>query len=371
MAKPVRVKVEPGIFRRVNDRGQHLGFEIRWKDANGASRRRSVQGDIHAARDALAQARVRRARREIEPLDPRVTFSAVCDEYERVHVASLRAGSQGVRKAALRRLRKRFGSRRITQIGRTDVRRWVNDLAAERTANTVLAYYSTMRAVFNFAASDLDLGVTFPALKSAELPDPAEDEREKRIVSDKELAVLLAACEPRCRLYFRTVAETGCRASEALGLTPRRIGDGAIEFVKQLGRDGALRPLKSRYGRRTVEASGALTAQLRLAGRDRTFEPLTLRLVEAAWREALERARLEDPQPRLHDLRHSHASRLIAAGWDPVEVAKRLGDRVETVLSTYAHEWDAQRRSKERRAAIEGMYGDIMLTTVAEVIPLR
>jgi hypothetical protein len=60
----------------------------------------------------------------------------------------------------------------------------------------------------------------------------------------------------------------------------------------------------------------------------------------------------------IHDLRHTHASKLIAAGWDPVEVAKRLGDRIETILRTYAHELDARRRSAERQAALESMYGE-------------
>jgi hypothetical protein len=38
-------------------------------------------------------------------------------------------------------------------------------------------------------------------------------------------------------------------------------------------------------------------------------------------------------------------SGLIADGWDVVEIAKRIGDRLETVLGTYSHEFDAKRRS--------------------------
>ena len=40
--------------------------------------------------------------------------------------------------------------------------------------------------------------------------------------------------------------------------------------------------------------------------------------------------------------RHGAVSALIRAGVDPVRVAKYVGDRVETTLSTYAHEWEAQ-----------------------------
>jgi hypothetical protein len=48
----------------------------------------------------------------------------------------------------------------------------------------------------------------------------------------------------------------------------------------------------------------------------------------------------------------------LAAGRDPVEIAARLGDRVETVLAVYVHEFDACRRSAQRRAALEARYGE-------------
>ncbi len=48
-------------------------------------------------------------------------------------------------------------------------------------------------------------------------------------------------------------------------------------------------------------------------------------------------AKIDVPRVRWHDLRHTHASHLVAAGVDPATVAKRLGDTIETVLRTYAH----------------------------------
>jgi hypothetical protein len=166
-AQPTRRRIEPGIFERVNAAGDRLGLEIQYKDADGKPRRRSVTGGLSEARDALAEARTRRVKREREPLDPRATFGAICDAYEAAHVASLRPNSRSITEAALKHLRARFGSQRITQICRADVRRFVNDLAAERKANTVRKYYAVMRAVFSFAADDLDVPVTFPKLKPA------------------------------------------------------------------------------------------------------------------------------------------------------------------------------------------------------------
>jgi site-specific recombinase XerD len=50
-----------------------------------------------------------------------------------------------------------------------------------------------------------------------------------------------------------------------------------------------------------------------------------------------------------HDLRHSFVSRLISRGIDPVTVAALAGDKVETILKVYAHEYDRARRSTELR----------------------
>ena len=245
----------------------------------------------------------------------------------------------------------------------------MNDLAAERKANTVRKYYAVMRAVFSFAADDLDIPVTFPKLKPGALPDPADDQREKRILADDELAIVLAACDPQTRLYFQTLAETGARASEVLGLARRHIGDGTITFAEQLGRDGAAAPLKSRQSKRTIEVRRGLAAELRLRGGGRVFEPLTLNAVEKRWTAAIDRAGLGAPRPTIHDLRHSHVSGLIADGWDVVEIAARVGDRIETVLRVYSHQVDAKRRSALRRASLEERYGAGMATRMATHTP--
>lgn len=59
----------------------------------------------------------------------------------------------------------------------------------------------------------------------------------------------------------------------------------------------------------------------------------------------------------IQDLRHTHVSGLVADGWDPVEVAARIGDTLPTTLRVFAHEFDARRRSEQRRAALEARYG--------------
>ncbi|WP_436173903.1 tyrosine-type recombinase/integrase [Mesorhizobium sp. LjNodule214] len=80
--------------------------------------------------------------------------------------------------------------------------------------------------------------------------------------------------------------------------------------------------------------------------------------VSGAWRDAIDRLRKpagegapanEFPKVRFHDLRHTHASALIASGLDVVAISRRLGHASPVVtLSVYAHLF---KRSDEGAAA--------------------
>jgi integrase len=56
------------------------------------------------------------------------------------------------------------------------------------------------------------------------------------------------------------------------------------------------------------------------------------------------------PELRLHDLRHTHGSRLIGAGLPITTVAARLGHTPKVLLRIYAHELKA---AEERRASAD------------------
>jgi integrase len=146
--------------------------------------------------------------------------------------------------------------------------------------------------------------VSMPRLKSSERPRPADDARERRVLTDDELACVLNALCERERLYFRTLAETGARMGEILGLTRRRIGTATITFAEQRGRDGEPAPLKTRTSKRAIEITRSLAAALALAG-EVPFAHLTHASVDHTWRRALKRAGIADPQPTIHDLRHT------------------------------------------------------------------
>ena len=154
---------------------------------------------------------------------------------------------------------------------------------------------------------------------------------------------------------IRLLALTGCRRSEVLGL---RREDVALEA-------GELRLPDTKTGARAValppQAVELLTGLLSahdgpwvIPGR----KPGTrLGNVDAAWRTIRDRAGLEGV--RLHDLRHSYASRALALGEALPVIGKLLGhSRLETT-ARYAHlARDSAQEAAERVAA--SIAGDVM-----------
>jgi integrase len=125
-------------------------------------------------------------------------------------------------------------------------------------------------------------------------------------VDDGLVAALLAERERHRRLV------AGVPAGATIDLSLVKLPDGALIFPALERGLGALRD------------ANAVT---------RTFERTA-------------RKALALPRLRLHDLRHSHGSRLIAAGLPITVIAARLGHAPEVLLRTYAHELKA---AEERR----------------------
>src|SRR5262249_5624469 len=86
----------------------------------------------------------------------------------------------------------------------------------------------------------------------------------------------------------------------------------------------------------------------------RVGAPLDQRVVGRAFTRAVEHADINEGVT-FHFMRHTHGSQLIAAGGDPAAVAARLGDTISTILTTYAHEYDAARREDSQRVQLEAM----------------
>lgn len=193
-------------------------------------------------------------------------------------------------------------------------------------------------------------------------PRPADTEMQ--VWTADELGRFLAAvAEDRLFPLWQLAAATGMRRSELLGqqwadvdLDAATVAVRRARVVVKAGMHTKKRT-KSQRGTRVVDIDPATVTALRRwraaqkAERlswgpaytatpwvfTRTDgEPLRARFVTGRWEKAVEAA-TGVPVIRLHDVRHTHASLLLAAGVPPVDVAARIGDSLETLLRTYAH----------------------------------
>ena len=378
-ATPRRTKVEAGIYRRPDG-----ALEIGWRDAQGKQRWRKVPGGIRAARAALAQAHAARARGERVAADPRLKFNDAADAWWDARAVKLRPTTQSVYAGSLAHLRRHFGRHRLIDISPGDVAAYVSIKQATLKGWSVKGHLTVLSSVFGYAGRHLGFVGANPLglLDAVERPS-TDDEKPKRILSPDELARLLQSVDPAYRLIFELEAETGGRLGEVLGLTWQDIDleHETITFAAQLDRHGQRQTLKTKRSRRVLEVTPSLIAKLRehklaqaLSGpHDLVFVGRTgrghdhrniggrvlTRAVERAGLEAVERdGKIVSPAPTFHSLRHSHASALIAQGWDIEEVSARLGHaNVAVTQRVYAHAFDAARRSGQRRSRLATLYG--------------
>lgn len=383
-ATPRRVSIEPGIYRRRDG-----DLEIGWRDASGVQRWRHVDGGIRAARAALANAHSARARGERVAADPRLRFSDAAQAWWDSRVLKLRPATQNAYGAGLAHLKRpeHFGRSRMTDITPQQVADYVS---AQQDAGlkgwTIKGHLTVLSSVYSYSARHLGLVGVNPVslLDRVERPS-SDDEKVKRILSADELARLLASVDDDYRLLFELAGETGGRLAEVLGLVWQDVDLDAetVTFACQLDRDGKRQPLKTKRSRRCLEVTGSLIGKLRThklaspysAAHDLVFPNrsgrgmdhrnvggrILSRAVKGAGLESVERdGEVVSPAPTFHSLRHSHASALIAAGWDIEEVSSRLGHtNVATTQRIYVHQFDAARRSPERRNRLAALYGSV------------
>jgi integrase len=191
-----------------------------------------------------------------------------------------------------------------------------------------------------------------------------DDQRPKRILSLQEMQKLIQAADSeQTRCLLELLLTSGLRIGEALGLTLTDLDPehSLIHIRYQLGRDGNRTPLKTTESRRTIDIPPQLIRRLLtlITQRGARFNPdafvfasrnetgLERKTARTALNRAATAANLADPKPTLHDLRHSHASMLIALDYNLVDIQHRLGHRKpDTTLRIYTHQWayrDAQR----------------------------
>jgi len=352
----------PGIYYRPGPGGKvQPPYELSYFDSRGQRRWLTVNGTLDEADAKRAELMLRRRRGgRVEPT--RQTF----EQYAREWLARQDCRPRTQEKlvwALEQHLIPYFGRRRLDQIDCEQVASFIAAMRCKKlrgsTINTAL---QPLSMILGQAARRGRIPVNpLSQLERGERPS-LDDQRPKRILALEEMQALLvhADSEPyRCLLELMLTG--GLRIGEALGLTLADLDrtHSLIRVEYQLGRDGVRTPLKTAESRRTIDIAPQLMRRLlALAAEQGTlFEPaaflfasrngggLERKVAREALKRAAKAAKLPVPEPTLHDLRHSHASMLIALDVPLVDVQRRLGHRKpDTTLRVYAHQW------KEREA---------------------
>lgn len=204
-----------------------------------------------------------------------------------------------------------------------------------------------------------------PTRKAAK---PRVRRAEVEVFTDDEVRAIIGAAEGhRLEALFLSAVGTGMREGELFALTPGDfdLAAGTVRVTKSLDRQKGkwvINPTKSRSGVRTITLpSFAVESVKRHPTAVKPGAVFTSRsggylvrsnFVRRDWTGLLTRAKVR--YRKFHTLRHTHASRLLADGVDPAEVARRLGDRIETVMRVYAH-W-IPTANRDTAARVDAIY---------------
>jgi integrase len=237
-----------------------------------------------------------------------------------------------------------FGRTRLGDITLPHVRELVKAvLAKELSPKTVLHVVVTLKLMFKHAVQWGYLD----ANPAQYVERPRGEEKGMEVFTPPEIRRLLDHAEEPLRTLLLCAVLTGMRRGELLGLKWEDIdfGGNRIHVRRALWRGKFVAP-KSRRSRRVIDMAATLKGALsRLSSRfrgDLVFcskegTPLDPdNLMHREFPRVLRRAGLR--RIRFHDLRHTHASLLIAQGAHPKYIQVQLGHAsIQTTLDRYGH----------------------------------
>lgn len=237
-----------------------------------------------------------------------------------------------------------LGHHRIDQVTRADVQDAVIQWAETLAPATVKLTYTYLSGMMKSAVLD-------GLIRSSPCVGVRLPRRERKLVRPLSTEAVQRIADTIWHTYRPLVvfcAGTGLRSAEMRGLTWDRVDldKGLITVDRQLvskdSRKPVWGPLKTSSSVRTLHVGEATVALLEGLPKDGPLvfhdggRAFNRNAASEVWKAM--RRRIPEAGDGWHQLRHYHASILIAGGMSPVAVAHRLGhkDATET-LQTYAH----------------------------------
>lgn len=340
---------------------------------DGSTRSRSFKLKRDAEAWLAAETTAHRRGEWADPILGKTTFGDWAEQWmaSRLH----HRGSTRARDASVMRslVTPTFGARALVSVNPVDVQGWVNGLAASgRAPATVRRAYILAAGVFASAVIAGRLART--PCRGISLPTVTRT--EKRFLTAAEVEEVADAIDGRYRAMVTTAAYCGLRWGELAGLRASRVDLlhqtlTVAETLNEVKGKLVFGEPKTAAGRRRL-ALPAFVAE-ELAGHIARYPLGESGLLFTApeggpLRRGLWRTRVWLPAVRasvgaplrFHELRHTSAALLIAAGEHPQLVAARLGHTSASfTLTTYGHLFEgadaaaADRLAEVRAKAVE------------------
>jgi integrase len=254
-----------------------------------------------------------------------------------------------------------FGDMPMADIIPSTIQAWVTKaISGGLSARSTVKYHVMLHGVFKRAVRDRV--IAYNPCAETELPKVVA--RKTRTVTPEEFERLLAAIPNRFKVLVMTEIETGLRWGELIALRPRHVDflrrtitveETIVEVSKKISPTGD-RMIVKHYPKdnepRTLGVRQTLLDELaaRIKALCLDRDDLLFPSVETAggsplsrstfrtrvWLPAVETAKI-DFGVRMHDLRHAHASWLLAGGADLKSVMDRMGHAQIQTTQKYLH----------------------------------
>ncbi len=318
----------------------------------------------------------------------RITIAEMLDQWLTMTEHRIAANTHDERRRVVEsRLVPAIGSIQLAKLRAVDVAAMLHELRqpgsnlrdpSKAISETSIQHiYATLRTAVEWAVRQRLVAVNVVQ----DVDRPKRESTEMKVWEVADVMSFLDSIQgERLAPLFRLAIFTGMRRSELIGLlwSSVSLSDRTLSVNRRRYRAGAgemveAEETKSKRGRRVVELDDETVTCLRRWSTDQKAErlawgpayadsggyvftredgrPLHADIVSKTY----DRLRRRAPVPRIrfHDLRHTHASLLLARGVPMVDVAHRLGDTPETIMSTYAHLIPGQgRRAADTFAAL-------------------
>lgn len=254
-----------------------------------------------------------------------------------------------------------FGYLKVGRVAHADVVRWIKYMQAKpgrgdkpMSAKTIANHHGFLSAAFNTA---IRLGYRDDnPCKGVRLPK-SQATKDHMVLIDRPLwAKLIAATPKHYKPFFQFMVGTGLRFGEATALTPADFDLDAptptVRVSKAWKEDESggryIGPPKTPRSRRTVSLAPSTVDAVRplvaAAGDGLVFTALgggqlLSSNAHKVWGPVTVAAGISRAhRPTLHDLRHTHASWMIAAGMEIFALSRRLGhESITTTMDRYSH----------------------------------